>query len=135
MKPKYPHTHRLGFLIGAIDFCTAGLFLLFWMPFLRKEFESILGKKIQPYWVAYLIGIPTLFVYTLVWMANVCQDMGEKAKELGIEGKVTSWKHMFWWNVAGLLVIVGPAVATLRFFDTLNKVERKLNEIEASKSA
>ena len=33
---------------------------------------------------------------------------------------------MFGWNVFGLL-LMGPAVATERFFDTLNKVERELN--------
>ena len=34
---------------------------------------------------------------------------------------------MFGWNIFGLL-LMGPAVATMRFFDTLNRVERKLNE-------
>ena len=33
---------------------------------------------------------------------------------------------MFDWNVFGLLLF-GPAVATKRFFDTLNKVETELN--------
>ncbi len=43
-----------------------------------------------------------------------------------IEGPYTSWWHMFGWNVFGL-PLMGPAVATWRFFDTLNKIERKLN--------
>ncbi len=34
---------------------------------------------------------------------------------------------MFGWNTFGLLLF-GPAVATHRFFDTLNRVEQKLNE-------
>ena len=33
---------------------------------------------------------------------------------------------MFDWNVFGLL-LGGPAIATYRFFDTLNKIERELN--------
>ena len=48
------------------------------------------------------------------------------ALELGIEGRLTSYRHMFDWNVFGLL-LMGPAVATHRCFDTLNKVERELN--------
>ena len=37
----------------------------------------------------------------------------------------TFWWHMFGWNTFGVL-LMGPAVATWRFFDTLNKVERRL---------
>ncbi|MBQ2510470.1 MAG: hypothetical protein II529_06595, partial [Erysipelotrichaceae bacterium] len=46
--------------------------------------------------------------------------------EMGIEGPHTSWWHMFGWNTIGVLFL-GPAIATKRFFDTLNKVEIELN--------
>lgn len=126
---KYKHTNRPGFLLGFIDFFTAGLFFLFYMPLsgLQQEIETILGRKVQPYWKAYLLGIPTLFIYTLVWMARISEELKEKAIALDIEGPHTSWRHMFWWNILGL-PLMGPAVATMRFFDTLNKVEKKLNE-------
>ena len=94
---------------------------------LQDEIDQILGRKTQRYYIAYLLGIPTLFIYTLVWMAEICEEMKEKAIELGIEGKLTSYRHMFCWNVFGILIIVGPAIATLRFFDTLNKIETELN--------
>ena len=125
----FKHTNRPGFLLGAVDFCTAGLFFLFYMPFggLQAELDEILGRRTQRYGVAYLLGIPTLFIYTLVWMARIAEELRAKAMELGIAGPYTSWRHMFWWNVAGMLVLVGPAVATMRFFDTLNKIERELN--------
>lgn len=124
----FKNTRRPGFLLGVIDFCTAGMFFLIYMPLsLEKEFSYILKKKIQPYFVAYLLGIPTLFVYTLIWMARVCEDIKNKAIELGIKPH-TSWRHMFWWNVLGMLVLVGPAVATWGFFKTLNEIEIKLNE-------
>ena len=127
----FKHTHRPGFLLGAIDFCTAGLFFLFYMPLsVQKEIDYILGKKTQPYWLAYIIGIPTAFVYTLVWMARVCEDTKNKAIELGIKPH-TSFRHMLWWNVLGLLVLVGPAVATWGYFKTLNEIESKLNDMNA----
>ena len=111
-------------MISALQEC----FFLIYMPLsLEKEFFYILKKKIQPYFVAYLLGIPTLFVYTLIWMARVCEDVKNKAIELGIKPH-TSWRHMFWWNVLGMLVLVGPAVATWGFFKTLNEIEIKLNE-------
>ena len=99
------------------------------MPFggLQDELEDILGHKVMPYWKAYLLGIPTLFIYTLVWMARIAEELKEKAITLGIEGPYTSWWHMFGWNVFGLLLF-GPMVATKRFFDTLNKVEKVMNE-------
>ena len=125
---KYKRTDRPGFLFGLIDFCTAGIFFLLYMPLsgLQDELEEILGHKLLPYWKAYLLGIPTLFIYTLVWMARIAEELKTKAVELGIEGPHTSWWHMFCWNTFGLLLF-GPAVATHRFFGTLNRVETELN--------
>lgn len=124
---RFQHTKRPGFLLGFIDFFTAGLFFLVYMQLgLQDELDEILGRRTQRYYVAYLLGIPTLFIYTLVWMARIAEELKMKAIELGIEGKLTSFRHMFDWNVFGILLF-GPAVATQRFFDTLNKVETELN--------
>ena len=100
---RFKHTNRPGFWFGFIDFCTAGLFFLFYMPLggLQDELDSILGRRTQRYWVAYLLGIPTLFIYTLVWMANIAEELKAKAINLGIEGPFTSWWHMFGWNTFG----------------------------------
>ena len=125
----FKHTNRKGFWLGFIDFFTAGIFFLLYMPLggLQNELDEVLGRKTQPYWQAYLWGIPTLFIYTLVWMARIAEELKAKAIELGIEGPYTSWWHMFGWNVFGIL-LMGPAVATYSFFDTLNKVEVELNK-------
>ncbi len=126
---RFTHTNRAGFWIGCIDFFTAGFFLLFYMPLsgLQEEIDEVLGHPTQKYWKAYLWGIPTLFVYTLVWMANISEELKAKAIALGLDGPYTSWWHMFGWNTFGILLF-GPAVATYRFFDTLNRVEARLNE-------
>ena len=125
---RFQHTNRPGFLLGLIDFFTAGVFFLLYMPLggLQDEIDEVLGHKTQRYWVAYVLGIPTLFIYTLVWMARISEELKEKAIELGLDGPYTSWWHMFGWNVFGLL-LCGPAVATHRFFGTLNRVETELN--------
>ena len=125
---RFKHTKRPGFLLGFLDFFTAGLFFLLYMPLggLQKELEEILGHKVQRYGRAYLLGIPNLFIYTLVWMARIAEELKAKAVALGIEGPHTSYRHMFGWNTVGLL-LCGPMVATMRFFDTLNKVETELN--------
>lgn len=127
---KYKHTNRKGFWIGFIDFFTMGIFLLFYMSVggLQDELDEVLGYKTQRYWKAYLLGLPDLTLYTIHWMAKISEDLKKKAIELKIEGPYTSYKHMFLWNTIGLL-LGGPAIATLRFFDTLNKIERKLNEM------
>lgn len=126
---RFEHTNRPGFWLGFIDFFTAGLFFLFYMPCggLQAELEEVLGHKLMPYGKAYLLGIPTLFIYPLIWMARIAEELKGVAEGLGIPGPHTSWRHMFGWNTLGLLLF-GPAVATKRFFDTLNKVERRLNE-------
>ena len=122
---KYRHTNRPGFWIGFVDFFTAGIFLLFYMPLggLQEELDEILGRKTQRYWKAYLLGIPTLFIYPLLWMARICEELKAKAVAMGIPGPHTSWRHMFGWNVFGLF-LMGPAVATRRFFRTLDAIER-----------
>lgn len=126
---RYKHTNRPGFWLGFIDFFTAGLFFLLYMPFggLQDELEEILGHPVQPYWKAYLLGIPTLFIYTLVWMARIAEELKVKAIVLDIEGPHTSWRHMFWWNMLGCL-FCGPMIATHRFFRTPNQVEHLLNK-------
>ena len=125
---KFEHTHRNGFWLGFVDFFTFGLFFLFYMPYggLQEEIDSILGRKTEPYRKAYLLGIPTLFIYTLIWMADIAEELKTKAIELGLEGPYTSRKHMICWNTLGILCF-GPMIATERFFDTLNKVEVELN--------
>lgn len=81
---KYKHTNRPGFLLGLIDFCTAGIFFLIYMPCggLQDELDYILGRKTQRYWKAYLLGIPTAFIYTLVWMARISEELKAKAIEI-----------------------------------------------------
>ena len=124
---RYKHTNRKGFWLGFIDFFTAGLFFLVYMQLgLQDELDEVLGRRTQKYYIAYLLGIPTLFLYTLIWMARIAEELRTKAMELGIEGKLTSFWHMFGWNVFGVFLF-GPAIATQRFFDSLNKVERELN--------
>ncbi len=123
----FRHTKRPGFWLGFIDFFTAGLFFVWYMPRgLQAELETILGHRVRPYWQVYLLGIPDLFLYPLVWMARIAEELKVKAEELGLPGPHTSWKHMFWWNVLGCLCF-GPMIATKRFFDTLNRVEEELN--------
>ena len=126
---RFKHTNRKGFWLGFVDFFTAGIFFLLYMPFggLQNELEEVLGHRVMPYWKAYLLGIPTLFIYTLVWLARIAEELKLKAIDMGIDGPHTSWKHMFWWNVLGCLCF-GPMIATYRFFNTLNKIESKLNE-------
>lgn len=125
---RFKHTHRPGFWLGFIDFFTAGIFFLLYMPLgsLQDELDEILGYRTQRYYIAYLLGIPTLFIYTLVWMARISEQLKEKALELGIEGPHTSFWHMFGWNTFGVLLF-GPMIATYRFFRTLNRIEEKLN--------
>ena len=129
--PRFPHTRRPGFLLGFVDFFTAGLFFLFYMPLggLQAELDAVLGRSTQPYWKAYLLGIPTLFVYPIVWMARIAEDLKQRAVSLGLPGPYTSWRHMFGWNVFGFL-LCGPMLATQRFFRTLNRVEAELNRRE-----
>lgn len=130
---KHSHRRRPGFWLGFIDFFTAGLFFLIYMPLggLQREIEDVLGHPVRPYWQAYLIGIPTLFIYPLVWMADISDELGAKAAELGIDGPVTSWRHMFWWNMLGCLCF-GPMIATHRFFRTLDAVEEHLRTSEGT---
>ena len=132
---RFEHTRRPGFWLGFIDFFTAGLFFLLYMPLggLQDELDAILGRRTRRYWGAYLLGIPTLFIYPLVWMARIAGELKEIAVGMGIPGPHTSWWHMFGWNTFGLLLF-GPAVATHRFFKTLNAIETEYNRRKEEKA-
>lgn len=128
----FRHTNRPGFLLGFIDFFTAGLFFMVYMPLgLQAEIDTVLGHRTMPYWQAYLIGIPTLFIYPIIWMGRIADELRGKAVSMGIDGPHTSFRHMFAWNTLGL-PLLGFAVATQRFFGTLNKIEAELNWREES---
>ena len=60
-------------------------------------------------------------------MARISEELKQIADDMGIPGPHTSWWHMFGWNIFGL-VLMGPAVATHRFFLTLGKIEDRLND-------
>ena len=60
---------------------------------------------------------------------SISEELRAVAERLGVPGPHTSWWHMFGWNVFGLL-LMGPAVATHRFFCTLKKKEKELNRRE-----
>ena len=71
---RFKHTNRKGFWYGFIDFFTAGLFFLIYMPCgLQDELDAVLGYRTQRYYIAYLLGLPTLTVYTIVWMARIAE--------------------------------------------------------------
>ena len=57
---------------------------------------------------------------------RIAEELKAIAIGMGIEGPHTSWWHMFGWNTFGL-PLMGPAIATKRFFDTLNRIEQKMN--------
>ena len=46
---RFEHTNRPGFWFGLIDFCTAGIFFLFYMPLsdLQDEIDAIIGRRTQ----------------------------------------------------------------------------------------
>ena len=129
---RFTHTHRKGFWLGFIDFFTAGLFFLFYASAHARQADVSLLSRTSSIWLrqAYLLGVPTLFIYPLVWMARISEELNAKAVSLGVPGPHTSWRHMFWWNMAGCLAF-GPMIATHRFFNTLNGIEQKLNEAGA----
>ena len=125
---KYPHTHRNGALIAFLDIVTMGLFLLFYMVPVEREISSLTKKKFMPYPFVYLLGLVTFLLVPVFWISFRAEELKEKALEVGLEGKLTSFKHMFLWNILGCLVLVGPLIATYRFFDTLNRLEEKENQ-------
>lgn len=122
---KYPHTHRNGALIAFLDIVTMGLFLLFYMVPVEREIYSLTKKKFMPYPFAYLLGLVTFLLVPVFWISFRAEELKEKALAVGLEGKLTSFKHMFLWNIFGCLILVGPLIATYRFFATLNRLEER----------
>ncbi len=128
---KFIHTHRHGAVLALIDLVTFGLFFLFYLPPVEQEIRSITQKDFVPYWKVFLLGLVALIIPNIVWISFRAEELRQKALELGIEGKLTSFHHMFIWNLFFMWTIIGPMIATQRFFGTLNQIEEKLNQQEA----
>ena len=82
----FEHTNRPGFLIGFVDFLTAGTFLLVYMQLgLQDELDEILGRRTQRYYVAYLLGIPTLlaFINALYRAASLHRNAAHMPTSIG----------------------------------------------------
>lgn len=124
----YQKTNRKGILLCLLDIITMGIFFVFYMKEVREEIGSFGKKKGMPYWVAYLLGLITFLIVPLVWFSNRADAIREKADELNLDIKKTSFDHAYLWSFFGAFIIVGPFIATKRFFDTLNAVEKALNE-------
>ncbi len=124
----YQKTNRKGILLCLLDIITMGIFFVFYMKEVREEIGSFGKKKGMPYWVAYLLGLITFLIVPLVWFSNRADAIREKAEELNLDIKKTSFDHAYLWSFFGAFIIVGPFIATKRFFDTLNAVEKALNE-------
>ena len=77
---RFKHTDRNGYLLCLADLVTFGLFFLLYMPLggLQEELDTVLGHRTQRYWAAFLLGIPTLFIYTLVWMSKIAEELKRK---------------------------------------------------------
>ena len=124
----FERTKRNGAWLALADMLTFGIFFLFYLSRVEKEIAFLTKKKCMRYYVAYLLGLITFLIVPIVWISRRANELREIAKTLQIEGKLTSFAHMFCWNLFGYCIIVGPLLSTYRFFDTLNKIEIKMNE-------
>ena len=52
------------------------------------ESESVLGHRLTPYREACLLGIPTLFIYPLIWMARIARSRRRRRRIWGSMGRI-----------------------------------------------
>ena len=130
---KFKHTRRSGFAF--VLFSPVTLFIVTWvmMGHARKEVNSMHEgrpeyKKSMPFIVAGLLGLITLFIVPIVWTARLADKIRRLSIEHNVEKKPVSAAWMVNWNIFGSFILVGPWVAFIRFFRSLNRLEKKLNE-------
>ena len=130
---RFKHTNRSGFAF--VLFSPFTLFILPWvmLAHARTEVNSMHQgrpdyKKSMPVIVAFLLGIITLFIVPFAWIARLAGKIRRLSAEHNVEGKCVSGTWMVCWLLFGSLIIVGPFVAYMRFFRSLNRLEKKLNE-------
>lgn len=134
---RFKHTRRSGFA-----FVLFGPFTLFIMPWVvlahaRSEINSMHEgrpgyKKSMPCICAFLLGLFTLFIVPLVWTARLANKIKRLSEEVGVEKKPVSGGFMVGWLLFGSLILIGPFVAWMKFFRSLNRLEDKLNEQQAA---
>lgn len=130
---RFKHTRRSGFAF--VLFSPFTLFILTWvmMAHARKEVNSMHEgrpeyKKSMPFICAVLLGLITLFIVPYVWLGRLANKIKRLSEEHQVEGKCVTAAWVVCWNLFGIFIIVGPFVAFIRFFRSLNRLEKKLNE-------
>ena len=131
---KFKHTRRSGFAFTLFGPFT--LFILNWvmLAHARSEVNSITKdkegyKKSMPFICAILLGLLTLGIVPLVWLGNLAGKIKRLSQEYGVEKKARGGAFVICWLLFGSLILVGPFVAFMGFFRSLNRLEKKLNEL------
>lgn len=84
------------------------------------------GRRTMPLLSMSLLAGPTLGIYPLIWIHNLCDRMGSELNRRGIDYKFSA--STFWlWNVLGSLIIVGPFIYTHKLMKAMNKINEDFN--------
>ena len=84
------------------------------------------GRRTMPLMSMSLLAGPTLGIYPLIWIHNLCDRIGSELNRRGIDYKFGA--STFWlWNVLGSLILVGPFIYTHKLMKAMNKVNEDFN--------
>jgi len=113
---------------------TLGIYPCYLISAARKDLNLVCkddGKKTAGFWKFFFLSIITLTIYSWVWYIKACNRMHKYLKAHGKRSRI-SGGGFFCWNTFGLLLIVGPIVAQVKYFRNWNEVNRTYNELMAN---
>ena len=113
---------------------TLGIYPCYLISAARKDLNLVCkddGKKTAGFWKYFFLSIITLTIYSWVWYIKACNRMHKYLKAHGKRSRI-SGGGFFCWNTFGLLLIVGPIVAQVKYFRNWNEVNRTYNELMAN---
>lgn len=130
---KFKHVRRSGVLFIILTPLTLLIYPWVVLAHVRKEVNSMTEgrpefKKSIPCFWAFFLGLFTLFIVPLVWLARLAKKIRRLSEEHEVSKPYVSPAWMVCWLIFGSLILIGPFLAYCRFFRNLNRLEKKLNE-------
>lgn len=111
------------FLFVLLGLVTGGIYWIVAFCIMGNEVNKICegdGKKTMFYLWAWLLGIITLGIFTLVWFYKVMERLKDNGYRYQIEVKHSGSEFLLWF-LLGSFIAVGPVVAFCHFASNINQ--------------
>lgn len=120
------------FLFILLNTITCGIYGIVVLCTMSKEINKICdgdGKETMNYIFAFLLGLVTLGIFTLIWFYKAMERLKDNGYRYGITVKHGGSEYLL-WTLLGSVIAVGPLVALCFFVSDVNQFSEVVGFVE-----